>query len=136
MNAATNLRDFEEIGPIVQQLAERDVTDNETVGFILENIEAAKQKAVEDGYRRANDSALAVAKSGGRTLGELSCASVGAMEQAQGQSRRRESLEFAPGAATDNLLPHKEAEYSAPTSEFSAQTIVVKAHIHAVFVLR
>jgi uncharacterized protein YggE len=129
------LKDFAKIGPIIQQLAETDFTDNETVDYTLENIEVAKQKAVEDAYRRASDSAAVVAKAGGRMLGELSSASVDSYEQVQVQVRRRESLEMAR-IADEDFLPHKRAENSAPTSEFSAQTIMVKAQVHAVFVLK
>jgi uncharacterized protein YggE len=128
VNASTTLKlkDFAKIGPIVQQLADTDVTDNQAISYTLENIDAAKQKAVDDAYRHAGDSAMTVAKAGGRTLGELSCASVDAFEQLQVQAR----------LVGENVTARKEAEYAAPTSEFSPQAIVVTAHVNTVFVLR
>ncbi len=131
------LKDFAKIGPIVQGLAETHFIDNESVEYIVEDLAAAKRSAVEDAYRRANESAAVIAKASGRTLGELSSAEVDSFEQVQGQSRRQDMFgELAPGLANNDLLAHKQAEYAAPTSEFSAPTIVVPAHVHAVFVLK
>jgi uncharacterized protein YggE len=138
VQAVTKLRlkDFAKIGSIIQQLADTDFTDNETVDYTLENMELAKQKAVEDAYRRASASATVVATAGGRMLGELSSASVDSVEQVPVQTRRRELFDFDRGAANPIPLPHKQAEYSAPTAEFSGQTLLVKAQVHAVFVLK
>lgn len=138
VNASTTLKlkDFAKIGPIVQQLADTDVTDNQSISYTLTNIEGAKQKAVEDAYRRANDSAITVAKASGRTLSELSYASVDMLEQVQVQVRRRALFELSSGAVGESVTPRKEAEYAAPTSEFSPQAIVVTAHVNAVFVLK
>ena len=46
----------------------------------LENIDEAKNKAVEDAYRRARNSADTLARTSGRTLGDLSYASVDTFE--------------------------------------------------------
>jgi uncharacterized protein YggE len=131
VNASTTLKlkDFAKIGPIVQQLADTDVTDNQSLSYTLENIDAAKQKAVEDAYRRANDSAQTVAKAGGRTLGELSYASVDTFEQV------RVIANMARGPMVAGAM-RAQAEVAAPTAEFSPQTIVVTAHVNAMFVLK
>ncbi len=132
VNASTTLKlkDFNKIGPIVQQLADTDVTDNQSLSYTLENIDAAKQKAVEDAYRRANDSAATVAKAGGRTLGELSYASVDTFEQVRViANMARGPMPMMAGA----LRVQSEA---APTAEFSPQTIQVTAHVNALFVLK
>jgi uncharacterized protein YggE len=132
VNASTalKLRDFAKIGPIIQQLADTDVTDNQSLSYTLENIDAAKQKAVEDAYRRANDSAATIAKAGGRVLGELSYASVDTFEQVRVVANMaRGPMPMLAGAM------RAQAE-AAPTAEFSPQTIVVTAHVNALFVLK
>src|SRR5216683_2274218 len=79
-NVSLKLKDFSKIAPIVQQLADSDVSENQSVSYTLEDMDAAKTRAVEDAYRRARESAAAVARAGGRTLGELSYASVDTFE--------------------------------------------------------
>jgi len=132
VNASTTLKlkDFNKIGPILQQLADTDVTDNQALNYTLENIDAAKQKAVEDAYRRANDSAATIAKAGGRTLGELSYASVDTFEQV------RVIANMARGPAPMMAGALKVQSEAAPTEEFSPQTIQVTAHVNALFVLK
>ena len=51
------LKDFSKIGPITQQLADANVSERQTLNYTLENIDEAKNKAVEDAYRRARNSA-------------------------------------------------------------------------------
>jgi len=114
-NVSLKLKDFSKIAPIVQQLADTDITENQTVSYTLDDIDAAKTRAVEDAYRRARESANAVARAGGRTLGELSYASVDTFENVR---------IVAPASAP------------APTAEFSPQNIQVTAHVNAMFALR
>ena len=129
-SATLKLKDFNKIGPIVQQLADTDVTDNQSLSYTLENIDVAKQKAVEDAYRRANDSAGTIARAGGRVLGELSYASVDTFEQVRViANMARGPMPMMAGAA-------RLQSEAAPTAEFSPQTIVVTAHVNALFVLR
>src|SRR5947209_12916062 len=75
------LQDFLNSGPIAQQHSDIDVTENQSVSYTLENIDAAKQKAVQDAYQRAHASAETIAQAGGRTLSELQYASVDTFEQ-------------------------------------------------------
>jgi uncharacterized protein len=70
------LKDFSKIGPITQQLADANVSETQTLNYTLENIDEAKNRAVEDAYRRARGYAETVAHASGRTLRELSYASV------------------------------------------------------------
>ena len=132
VNASTTLKlkDFNKIGPIVQALADTDVTDNQSLSYTLENIDAAKLKAVEDAYCRANDSAATVAKVGGRTLGELSYASVDTFEQV------RVIANMARGPMPMMAGGLRVQSDAAPTAEFSPQTIQVTAHVNALFVLK
>jgi len=50
------LKDFSKIGPITQQLADANVSEGQTLNYTLENMDEAKNKAVEDAYRRARNS--------------------------------------------------------------------------------
>ncbi len=79
-NISVKLKDFSKIGPISEGLSNMDVTDT-SISYLLENIDAAKIKAVQDALRRAHDEANAVAQAGSRSLGELSYASVDTFEQ-------------------------------------------------------
>src|SRR5438874_574265 len=47
-NVSLKLKDFSKIAPIVQQLADTDITENQTVSYTLDDIDAAKTRAVED----------------------------------------------------------------------------------------
>jgi len=74
------LKDFSKIGPITQQLAEANVSETQMLNYLLENMDEAKNRAVEDAYRRARNSADTLARASGRTLGDLSYASVDTFE--------------------------------------------------------
>ena len=56
-NVSLKLKDFSKIGPITEQLADANVSESQTLSYALENIDEAKNKAVEDAYRRARNSA-------------------------------------------------------------------------------
>jgi uncharacterized protein YggE len=95
------------------------------VSYSLEDMGAAKSKAVEDAYRRARESANAVARASGRAVGELSYASVDRFENPRPvpmmMSRARPmAAEAAP----------------APTEEFTPQSVTVTSHVNAVFALK
>ncbi len=119
------LKDFSKVGSIVQQLSDLDVTQNQILSYTLENMEAAKTKAVEDALARARRSAAAVAQAGGRTLGELSSASVDVFEP-------RPILGAAPMARAMRA----EGAAPPPTEEFSPGKITVTAHVNALFLLK
>jgi uncharacterized protein len=120
------LKDFSKIGAITQQLADANVSETQTLNYTLENIDEAKNKAVEDAYRRARNSADTVARASGRTLGDLSYASVDTFENQR---------IFAPRmaramSATANAAP------PPPTEEFTPQSVTVTAHVNALFNLK
>ena len=125
-NVSLKLKDFSKIAPIVQQLADTDITENQNISYMLDDIDAAKTRAVEDAYRRARESANAVARAGGRTLGELSYASVDTFENVRIVAPMNPRVMQSMGAA--NAPP--------PTAEFSPQNIQVTAHVNAMFALR
>jgi len=124
-SVSLKLKDFTRIAPIVQQLSETDITANQSISYTLEDLDAAKTKAVEDAYRRARESADAVARVSGRNLGELSYASVDTF----GNVRVYPAMQAMAKMAGPNAAP-------APTEEFSPQTITVTAHVNALFTLK
>ncbi len=123
-NVTLKLKDFSKVGPITGQLAEANVGESQTLNYTLENIDEAKNKAVEDAYRRARNSAEALARASGRTIGELSYASVDTFENVHPPIPR-----FAMKAAVTAATP-------PPTEEFTPQNVTVTAHVNAVFMLK
>ena len=124
-NVSLKLKDFAKVPSIIEQLADTDITQNQTLNYTLEDIDAAKSKAVEDAYRRARESANSLAKASGRSLGELSYASVDTFENIRGP------VPMMMGAMSKSV-----AAAPPPTAEFTPQTVNVTAHVNAVFMLR
>ncbi|HVN21952.1 MAG TPA: SIMPL domain-containing protein [Dongiaceae bacterium] len=121
------LKDFAKVGPISAQLAEANVSETQNLSYILENMDEAKNHAVEDAYRRARNSADTIARASGRMLGELSYASVDTFENPRIVMPR---LGRAMAASAMNAAP------PAPTEEFTPQTVTVTAHVNALFSLK
>jgi uncharacterized protein YggE len=119
------LKDFAKVAPITQQLADANVSETQTLSYALENMDDAKNKAVEDAYRRARNSADTLARTAGRSVGELSYASVDTFENPRPIMPRMAH----PMAAMANAAP-------APTEEFTPQTVTVTAHVNALFNLK
>lgn len=125
-DVALKLKDFSKIGPVTQQLADANVSESQTLGYTLENMDDAKNKAVEDAYRRARNSAETLARASGRALGELSYASVDTFENGRFPVFRG----AVPMGAMAKAAP------PAPTEEFTPQTVTVTAHVNALFNLK
>jgi len=123
-SVSLKLKDFAKVGPIVGQLSDLDVTQNQTLSYILENPEAAKARAVEDAYHKAREEALVLAHASGRILGELSYASVDVQQigvpEPIGSIGKMRAAAVAP----------------PPTAEFTPQKITVTAHVNALFLLK
>jgi hypothetical protein len=119
------LKDFSKIGAITQQLADANVSESQSLSYILENIDEAKTKAVADAYRRARSSAQSLAAAASRTLGELSYASVDTSENVR---------IYAPMQRKGG--PMMAMESVAPTAEFTPQEVTVTAHVNAMFTLK
>jgi uncharacterized protein YggE len=120
------LKDFTKVGPITQQLADANVSETQTLNYMLENMDEAKNKAVEDAYRRARNSADTLARAAGRSVGELSYASIDTFENPRLPMPR---VARAMSAMANAAPP-------APTEEFSPQTVTVTAHVNALFNLK
>jgi len=123
-SVSLKLKDFAKVGPIVGQLSDLDVTQNQTLSYILENLEAAKARAVEDAYHKAREEALTLARASGRGLGELSYASVDVQHTGM------------PAPMMLARAMRAEAAAPAPTAEFTPQKITVTAHVNALFLLK
>lgn len=123
-NISIKLHDFSKIGPITEGMSQMDVTQS-SITYELQDMDTAKIKAVEDALRRAHNEASAVAQTSGRTLGEISYASVDVYEP---QPIRPMMARAAPMAT--------QAAPPAATAEFSAQKITVTAHVNALYNLK
>jgi uncharacterized protein len=124
-NVSVKVKDFSKIGPITQQLADGAVSESQSVNYTLENIDAAKSKAVEDAYHRARISADSLAQAGGRALGALSYASVETFENVRPMPLARQMA-----------MPRAQTEAAPPTQEFTPQNVTVTAHVNALFNLK
>ena len=124
-NVSLKLHDFSKVGPITQQMADIDSTENQTLNYTLENIDAAKLKATEDAMRKARAEANAVAVAGGRTLGDLVYASVDVNQPIMPVPMRALAMS-APGAAPA----------PPPTEGFTPQSVTINAHVNAMYGLK
>jgi uncharacterized protein len=125
-SVSLKLKDFSKIGPVTQQLADASVSESQSLSYTLDSMDEAKSKAVADAYRRAHASAQSLAAASGRTLGELSYASVDTFENIR---------VMAPMAGRGRPMAMA-AQGPAPTEEFSPQNVTVTAHVNAMFVLK
>jgi len=121
-DVSVKVKDFSKIAPITQQLADSDITGNQSIGYTLEDMDAAKAKAVEDAYRRARESATALAHAAGRTLGDLSYGSVDVFENVRVSPMARSMSKMSAAGVTP-----------AATEEFSPEKVTVTAHVNALF---
>ena len=121
------IKDFAKIGGVLTGLSTIDDSANQaSLSYILENIDAAKQKAIEDALNKAKASAGTVARVGGRTLGDLAYASVDTFEQQPP----------VPMYGMRGVAMKAEAAPEAPTEQFTPQKVTVTAHVNALFNLK
>ena len=125
-NLTLKLRDFSKIGGIIEQTADIEATQNQSLNYTLEDVDAAKAKAAEDALRKARNQANAVATAGGRTLGELIYASVDVTQPVILAQPMMQRAAMAGGAAAP----------VSPTAEFTPQSVTVNAHVNAMFALK
>ncbi len=126
-NISIKVKDFSKIGPLTVGLSNMDVTGNQSLSYQLDDMDAAKIKAVEDALRKTHDEAAAVARASGRSLGELSYASVDTYESSPIRPQVFTMAKISAGVA---------APSPAPAEEFGAQKITVTAHVNALYGLK
>jgi len=125
-NISIKIRDFSKVGPLTNDLFGLDVTSNQSVSYALEDMDAAKVKAVQDALKRAQQLAAAVAESSGHTLGTLSYSAVDVFEPGPiVRPMMMKSQTMAGPAATPPV-----------TEEFTPQQITVTAHVDALYNLK
>ncbi|HSM85235.1 MAG TPA: SIMPL domain-containing protein [Candidatus Limnocylindrales bacterium] len=120
------LRDFTRIGPLTEQFANIEETQNQSLSYTLEDVDQAKIKASEDALKKARSQAGAVAAAGGRALGELLYASVDVSQPAI------IPMTMAPPMMARATM----AEAAPPAAEFTPQTVTITAHVNAMFALK
>lgn len=125
-SVSLKLKEFSKIGAITQGLADASVGESQSLSYTLDSTEEAKSKAVADAYRRARTSAQSLATASGRTLGELSYASVDTQEHIRVFAPMIRRAPMAMGLAAQ----------PAPTEGFSPQDVTITAHVNAMFVLK
>jgi uncharacterized protein YggE len=126
-NVTLKLRDFAKIGPITEQLADIEDTQNQSVNYTLEDIEQAKAKASEDALKKARNQAGAVATAGGRTLGELLYASIDVNQT------NIVPIMYAQAGMARSAAP---MATPPPMADFTPQTVTINAHVNALFALK
>lgn len=124
-NLTLKLRDFSKIGGIIEQTADIDDMQNQSLNYVLEDMEPAKAKAAEDALKKARNQAGAVASAGGRTLGELLYASVDVSQPIILAQPMMQRAAIAGGVAAP-----------PPTAEFTPQSVTINAHVNAMFALK
>lgn len=127
-SVSIKLKDFSKVGPVLQQFADVEGSENQSLSYTLENLDEAKQKAVQDAFQRARASAQTVAQTSGRGLGDLVYASVDTFEPVHPMVSVRSKEMMQTMRAGDAAAP--------PTAEFSAQKVTVTAHVNALFGLK
>ena len=114
------LKDFAKIAPVTEALAGLNGITGQNMSYELEDMDLAKQKAIEQAYSRARSYAETLAKASGKQLGGLLSASVDTQQ----------AIPVMPYARTMAM----EANVAkAPTEEFAASKVKVTAHVNAVF---
>lgn len=118
------LKDFSKIGSVTEALAGLEGITDQNMSYDLEDIDAAKNKAIENAYGRVRSYGETVAKASGRQLGGLVSAAVDTQQ----------AIPIRPVARTMAMAGVATAQ--APTEEFEASRIRVMAHVNAVFSLQ
>jgi uncharacterized protein YggE len=119
------LKDFSKVGQVTEALAGLEGITGQNMNYELEDMDAAKSKAIENAFTRARSYAETLAKASGKSLGALTSAAVDAQPAMPIRPFIRNTQMAVAGAAVP-----------APTEEFEASRIRVTAHVNAVFALQ
>ena len=126
------LKEFDKVAHLLEGIENLDVTGTQQVTYALQDVEAAKARAVEDAFQHAHTAALALAKAGGRELGNLNSSSIDVAE-----ARPREDDYYAEHGRYPFLLSSPAARMPVPpTEELTPTKITVVAHVNASFNLK
>ncbi len=120
------LKQFDKVGPLLDQLSNMEITGDQTLQYIVENTESAKAKAVQNGMSRARAEAEAIAKAGNRTLGELVWASVDTFER----------IRPLYAGSTESVAGRAMMAAPAPSEGFTPGAMTITARVDALFALQ
>ncbi len=115
--------DFSKLSFILPDLMKTNIADNQSLLYILENTDAAKKKAIEDGYKRARFLAHALAQSEHKTIDEMIYASI-------------DTFENRPQFRSIMTKEKSATAMESPNEIFGAQKITITAQINAIFEMR
>ncbi|HWC20117.1 MAG TPA: SIMPL domain-containing protein [Terriglobales bacterium] len=118
------LKDFAKIASVTEALASLNGITGQNMTYDLEELDSAKQKAIDKAYERARMYAGSLAKTSGRQLGNLLSAAVDTQQIMPVMPYAR-TMEVQAGVAG-----------KAPMEDFGASKIKVTAHVNAVFGLQ
>ena len=119
------LKDFGKIAPVIQALAGLNGITGQNMSYDLEEIDAAKQKAIDHAYARARGYADTLARASGKQLGALLSVAVDTQQAMPVMPYARVAMQEVNGALA-----------KAPTEDFQPTKIKVSAHVNAVFALQ
>ena len=121
---SVKVKDFSKVAPLADAFSGMDVTANQSISYILENMDAARIKAAVDAMSKAHALADALARASGRTLGPAMHIN---LESASAPGPR--PMLFARAMNAEVAAP-------APTAEFSPEKITVTAHVNVEYALK
>jgi hypothetical protein len=123
-NVTIKLKDFNKIAPVTEALSGLGGITGQNMNYDLEEIDAAKQKAIDKAFARARTYADTLAKASGKQLGSLVSAAVDTQQAIPVMAYGRMAMQTVPAKAP------------APTEDFEPSKIKVTAHVNAVFGLQ
>ncbi|MGN6593397.1 MAG: SIMPL domain-containing protein [Terriglobales bacterium] len=121
VNLELRFKDFHRLGPLLDAATGQGLNVVRGVSFSLSDTEAAKARAIADGYGRALREAKALAAATGMKLGELQSATVDSVNLPTPMPR---------------YMIAEAAMAKAPTAEFTPSQITITAVVHAVYKLQ
>lgn len=122
------LHDFSKVGALTQAMAQIDSTENQSLEYTLQDVEAAKIKATEDAMHKAHNEANAVAVAGGRTLGQLLYASVDVTQNVILPVPVMRSMATAAPLGANQVAP--------VTENFTPKSVTISAHVNAMYEMK
>ena len=120
------LKDFSKVGQVTEALAGLEGITGQNMSYELEDMDAAKSKAIENAFSRAHSYAETLAKASGKQLGALTSAAVDAQQ----------AMPIRPFIRNTQMAVAGAASVPAPTEQFEASKIRITAHVNAVFGLQ
>jgi uncharacterized protein YggE len=127
-SVSIRLHDFSKVGALTQLMAEIESTENQSLSYTLQDVEAAKIKATEDAMHKAHNEANAVAVAGGRTLGQLLYASVDVTQNVILPVPVMRSMAAA--------APLRANEVPPVTENFTPKSVTISAHVNALYEMK